>query len=75
MVGDIVSVHRRVADTTQVALDLTGGGDAREQWAGRVGRGDPDPSLVDEQAPAVQGDRVLARAYPLVAYVAVLVVT
>ena len=58
VVGDIMSVHRRVADAAQVTLDVAGGGDAREQRAGRVGRGDPDPDRVDEHAPAVQGDRV-----------------
>ena len=54
MVGDIVPVHRRVADVAQVVLDVAGGGDAREQRAGPVGRDDPDPDLVDEQAQAVQ---------------------
>jgi hypothetical protein len=81
MIGDVVSTgdaHRRVADIAQVALNVIRGGDTREERAGPVGRGDPDRArstnrLSQPQAPCgLIGS--LARAYPLVEYVVVVVV-
>ncbi len=71
MVGDVMSAagsHRGVADAGEVALDVADGGDAREDRAGRVGRGHPDPGLAGQPAePAprpVQVDRVAGQRVP-----------
>jgi hypothetical protein len=75
MVGDVVSVHRRVADVAQVAPDSAGG--AMPANSGRDG----SDEVTRIRILSMNGLRPctltesLARAYPCVEYVAVLVVT